>query len=269
MIISYQKKLAESRKGFVLTRNRYGAVIANFSNILCLDVDIKAKPRFSKWLLLEKQRGREDILTVSNLVNNRKIRGMRPRGSRERQQTAWVKFFKKFPELEEDYFSAWREWSELKRDGRDLIYAKLRGYLDSLGLPFRTYKTTAGYRAVCVGRRFSPESREAIQIMEESGTDKRYIDFCKIQKSFRVRLTPKPWRIESSSPPKYPRRTEESKVEFEEWLKEYKEKSSRYSVCKFIEEIGGDKGIDPEITPYIEYHDRFTKCFHGLPLEPR
>ena len=59
---------------------------------------------------------------------------------------------------------------------------------------FRIYQTAAGFRAVAVSRSFEPDIEETNTILEAAGSDPAFTHLCRLQKSFRARLTPKFWR---------------------------------------------------------------------------
>src|SRR5258708_17287312 len=66
------------------------------------------------------------------------------------------------------------------------------------GLAVRVYKTAAGYRAMVVNAGFDPGSTRSEEVLKEFGADPLYVRLCKMQQSFRARLTPKPWRDRKS-----------------------------------------------------------------------
>ncbi|MDR2673591.1 MAG: hypothetical protein LBC18_01650, partial [Opitutaceae bacterium] len=68
-------------------------------------------------------------------------------------------------------------------------------------LAFRVYATRAGLRYLCASRLFDPLSEESAQILESLRADRRYATLCRVQKCYRARLTPKPWRCLKLKPP--------------------------------------------------------------------
>lgn len=145
---------------------------------------------------------------------------------------------------------------------------KLRASLASAGKgAFRIYRTAAGFRALAAEREFDPAGAEAQSLMKATGTDPWFVKLCLAQKSFRARLTPKPWRMGLKSPPgEYPRDDPESGRRFAEWLAEYEQASKRHATCKYLETVGKGGmigGGDPEL---VELHDRATRATEALPL---
>jgi hypothetical protein len=146
--------------------------------------------------------------------------------------------------------------------------AKLRETLAKLAKgAFRIYRTAAGFRALAVDREFDPAGREAGDIMTATGTDPWFVRLCLAQKSFRARLTPKPWRCGLKHPPgEFPRTDPAHQAGFAAWLAEYEEVSKGYATCRFLETAGkGGFGlaVDEEL---VALHDRATRATEALPL---
>jgi hypothetical protein len=145
----------------------------------------------------------------------------------------------------------------------DTLRAALRGYGKAT---FRIYRTAAGLRAIAVDRDFDPTGAEAQALMQATGTDRSFAHLCRVQKSFRARLTPKPWRCEIARPPRdFPRLEPEQIERFETWLADYDRLSAGYATCSFLETIGeGHPRGDARLL--VELHDRLTRCQERLPL---
>jgi hypothetical protein len=150
----------------------------------------------------------------------------------------------------------------------DPALVKLRETLRNAGKgAFRIYRTAGGYRALAVEREFDPASREAHDLMKATGTDPFYIRLCNAQKSFRARLTPKPWRMEMKAPPwEYPRTDPAHQRRFEEWLAEYEQASSKYATCKFLEALAKGPFVGMDDNDLVAIHDRMTRAMEPLPL---
>jgi hypothetical protein len=145
--------------------------------------------------------------------------------------------------------------------------AKLRDALRQFGrATFRLYRTAAGLRAIAIDREFDPVGRDAQELMNATGTDPAFVRLCVAQKSFRARLTPKPWRCKCSLPPgQHPRIDDTVRHRFATWLGEYELASSKYATCRYIETIGSAdlKGTTEKL---VTLHDRVTRCGESLPL---
>jgi hypothetical protein len=160
-----------------------------------------------------------------------------------------------------------RLFSKEKRKPEDVALDTLRTALKNAGKGrFRIYRTAAGFRALAVDREFDPAGREAQDLMKATGTDPFFIRLCLAQKSFRARLTPKPWRMGLKPPPgEYPRDPEMQR-RFEEWLAEYEEASTRHATCKYLETVGGAMVDAPVAEDLVALHDRLSRATEPLPL---
>ncbi len=131
---------------------------------------------------------------------------------------------------------------------------------------FRVYRTRAGYRVLATDLSMDPKSEGTQDFLASFGSDPAFMKLCRIQGSFRARLTPKPWRIDLPLPPsQYPREDPAALAEFEEWLKEYERASSGFATCKFIESIGTARP-STETQGLVKEHDRVTRSESDLPL---
>jgi hypothetical protein len=132
------------------------------------------------------------------------------------------------------------------------------------GLVVRVYKTAAGYRAMVVNAGFDASSARSEELLKEFGADPLYVRLCKMQQSFRARLTPKPWRCEIGTPPvSFPFETADAEARFQQWVRQYTAKSAGYATCKFLASSGTPHEAFSEL---VAYHDSETKAGSGLPL---
>jgi hypothetical protein len=71
------------------------------------------------------------------------------------------------------------------------------------------------------------------------GADPQYARLCRVQESFRARLTPKPGRIGCGNPPgSHPRTEAATQATFRDWLERYEAACAGHSVCSFLGEYG-------------------------------
>lgn len=146
---------------------------------------------------------------------------------------------------------------------------KLRGALEKSGKgAFRLYRTAGGFRALATGREFDPAGSEAQELMRATGTDPWFVRLCLAQKSFRARLTPKPWRLDMKPPPgEYPRDDAAMEERFQEWLSEYEQASEGHATCKFLCAVGKGAMVGDAVSEdLVELHDRMTRASEPLPL---
>jgi hypothetical protein len=130
----------------------------------------------------------------------------------------------------------------------------------------RVYRTSAGLRYLVTHALFSPADAEAQSAMTALGADPQYVRLCSAQKSFRARLTPKPWRIGMENPPVgFPYESASDEQAMRAWERRYEAASNGHATCQFLEEMGG--GTEhPDVTPLRTLHDEQTRATSGLPL---
>lgn len=145
----------------------------------------------------------------------------------------------------------------------DALRETLRGYGRAT---FRIYRTAAGFRAIALDREFDPAARDTQELMQRTGTDPAYMQLCRAQRSFRARLTPKPWRAECPLPPgAFPREGEKLQHRFASWLKRYDAARAHYRSCRYLETIGNGRP-SARNARLIELHDRTTGIDEKLNL---
>lgn len=150
-----------------------------------------------------------------------------------------------------------------KKDDKTKIFEMVRKLAASSqyqGLGFRLYETFQGARVIVTGRGFDPRSSATVKLMDEFNCDRLYTTLCQKQGCFRARLTPKPSRIKlRGHRVQFPR---EADPKLEEWIAQYERESENFSVCKFIEQIGGD----PFLSEVVRLHDELSKAHSNFQL---
>jgi hypothetical protein len=133
------------------------------------------------------------------------------------------------------------------------------------GLSGRFYQTFAGYRVILTDRKFVPGSPDSEALLTEFGADKMYARLCKMQLSFRARLTPKPWRCNFYKPYiRYPFENPHDQRIMNEWVAKYDEKARPYATCKLVSSFG--MNVIAGFGELLVYHDNETKALSALPL---
>jgi hypothetical protein len=134
------------------------------------------------------------------------------------------------------------------------------------GTGFRIYRTAAGFRVLAVTHEFYPGSDAATDLMASVGADDAFVRLCGTQKTFRARLSPKPWRCGTTRPPNdFPRLSAEDESCFASWLQKYDRLCRDRATCQFLGEVG-PSAVHERISPIVEFHDRETKAFAVLEL---
>jgi hypothetical protein len=133
-------------------------------------------------------------------------------------------------------------------------------------LAVRVYKTAAGYRVLVTNAPFEAGNSRSEALLREFGSDALYVRLCKMQESFRARLTPKPWRCGLQPPPvTFPFESPNEATAFQEWEAKYNATAARYATCRFVGNYGSGS-MQPGFEELIQYHDHETKATSGLAL---
>ena len=137
---------------------------------------------------------------------------------------------------------------------------------DSNGLAARVYQTAAGYRAVITSERIEAGSPRSDALLQQFAADPLYVRLCRMQESFRARLTAKPWRCGTDSPPvTFPFMTPAEESQFRKWEARYTPAAARYATCRYLTWIGAGR-MDSALEELVYYHDVETKASSTLPL---
>lgn len=137
----------------------------------------------------------------------------------------------------------------------------LQEFVDAnTGYGFRVYRTFAGLRYLCTMHLADPTSEWTANVMTALAADRSYRALCRIQKCFRARLTPKPWRMVRAEDS--PGRKVKERIEK---LGEYLTAAAWNATCEFVGLYGTDAPL-PIINRIQPYHDTQTKALSGLPL---
>jgi hypothetical protein len=127
-------------------------------------------------------------------------------------------------------------------------------------LAMRAYRTRAGWRYLCTNRTFDPAGDDARALLVELGADAKYVFLCRAQRSFRARLTPKPWRAGEPTLPVFPGRALARRD-----LQRLVDRAWMFATARFVERLGPDETL-PELSDIVEYHDRWTQAASAKPL---
>ena len=134
------------------------------------------------------------------------------------------------------------------------------------GVGFRAYRTRAGLRYLGTSGVFEPASAAAEALLEALGCDPLYVRLCRAQRSFRARLTPKPWRCGVVRPPsRFPHESAEREEAFRRWLERYEALSVRFATCAHVSTVGVE-GVHGEVEPILRLHDEATRAASGRAL---
>jgi hypothetical protein len=134
------------------------------------------------------------------------------------------------------------------------------------GWNWRVYRTRAGLRLLATHDLFDPEAAETQAVFEALGADPLYRRLCGVQKCFRARLTPKPWRCGLRNPyDRWPWPDAKAEKRFNAWEAEYREASEEYATCELIATLGCGM-VHQDIRPILDFHDQATRVNSKLKL---
>jgi hypothetical protein len=144
---------------------------------------------------------------------------------------------------------------------------KLEQYVrEHPGWAVRAYRTCWGVRGMVTHDLFDPTAEVTQAVFSAVRADPLYVRLCNVQKSFRARLTPKPWRCRCHRHSvTWPREDALQEDRFQKWLATYDARQSDYATCRFIRTLGGET-VHPEVSDIIEIHDKLTRCHEPLRL---
>lgn len=133
----------------------------------------------------------------------------------------------------------------------------------------RLYRTPAGLRSLATHRRFAPDDPEVTDYFDALNVDRLYASMCRRQQCFRARLTGKPWRMGiqtrmKPSPGVWPV-SEDRLEERQSWAREYDLRSTQFSACRFIRELGSGRSSS-EVSPTQTLHDDLSGALGTRPL---
>ncbi len=145
----------------------------------------------------------------------------------------------------------------------DRVRAACAGYPRA---SFRIYRTAAGFRVLATDLLVDPSSGQAQELLAAFGADPYFVKLCKLQSSFRARLTPKPWRCGCRTPPaSYPRESPQAQQAFGAWLREYEAAIRSRATCELVETQGPGRVL-AEAAAIVAEHDRACLSREKLPL---
>jgi hypothetical protein len=110
---------------------------------------------------------------------------------------------------------------------------------------------------------FEPTSEEARAFMKLVGADPLYVRMCELQKCFRARVSPKPWRVGVTAHFKaggtWPVLDEAKLSRRSEWVLQYEAQSARHASCRYVETLGSRRS-DPRVEEVRRIHDELSRA---------
>ncbi|MEK7780361.1 MAG: hypothetical protein AAB370_02535 [Verrucomicrobiota bacterium] len=131
---------------------------------------------------------------------------------------------------------------------------------------WRVYRTAAGVRLVATHEPFASDHTMCQTAFAVFEADPLYRKLCAVQKCFRARLTPKPWRCDADKLHiRWPRGDKKWEARFRSWEAEYNKAAARYATCQLVGQFGNAQ-FHPALRELIELHDRVTQVGKDLRL---
>lgn len=231
-----------------LTRNTYGALVLNAARAFFIDVDVPAVEAGGS----SSAAGQNPLNAVFDAVESLPLPG------------ALKSLFGSFRNAAAPAPAA---PPPPPADPRTAALGRLRQWIASHPeWRVRVYRTHSGLRYLVTHAPFAPTDADAQGAMQALGADPQYVKLCAVQKSFRARLTPKPWRIGMDNPPvTFPYESPAEEGMMRQWEVAYQNASQGRATAQFVEELGGGSE-HPDISPIRALHDEQTRATSGLPL---
>lgn len=169
----------------------------------------------------------------------------------------------------------------------DLIKKRVANYPKE---SFRLYETPAGFRIIATHDTIAPSDNLVAAWFEYFHADTNYARLCQAQQCFRARLTAKPWRMsevennklakdipakdfwfaESNDVNNQKAQTQKELAARQQWIAYYDEYAKNYRACRYIEIFAGfDAGHQLEhnvIQTFIDWHDSACQVSKDLRL---
>ncbi|MBI1323740.1 hypothetical protein GC170_11235 [bacterium] len=239
----------------VLTRNSYGALCLNSPDVLFIDIDFPTGPPLKFYAIyLAITLGIPALFTI--LVE--------PKPALIIAAVAMVVLGAWICDL---IFSA---WLKLQGGPERVMQRRIERFLQNRpDWHFRIYRTPAGIRAIAMHRTFLADDPEVAKCFDALGADRQYARMCRLQKCFRARVSPKPWRIGMTrhirpgrgawpAPP-------EVQPQRQAWIDDYESRSKAYAACRFME-AAGSMSTTTRTNTVCRLHDEFSRAESGLPI---
>ena len=165
----------------------------------------------------------------------------------------------------------WRQRRDPRR--RDLLawaIGRARTWCsDRPGWRVVAYETPAGARLLPVHAPFDAGEASSFEFMAFVGADPLYERMCRLQKCFRARVSPKPWRagvLENFRAGGTWPVTDPAKLAArEDWVRRYERQADPFASCRLVESVG-DGEPDPRVEAVQRIHDDMCRADSTRPI---
>jgi hypothetical protein len=253
--VPIREEIVEEHGDWVITRNSYGALCLNTSDVLFADVDFQYAPSF--------RAGCAACLVAMLVI-----------GWQSWNAGSWKLFFilAALTAVLGPFFYllGFNLLLRLRGGGSRIATRQIARFASKHpNWLLRIYETPAGLRVLVMHRLFDPDETEVAAFFRALGTDPLYEKMCRRQKCFRARLTAKPWRIGISGhlkprPGVWPVKPEALPTR-RSWLLAYDQAAEGFAACRFVRVLGTN--VTHEKARQVqELHDRLCRSDTNLPI---
>jgi len=131
------------------------------------------------------------------------------------------------------------------------------------------YETPHGARLLPVHAPFDAGEPSSFLFMAHVGADPLYQRMCRLQKCFRARVSPKPWRAgmpdHFRAGGTWPVRDPDKLARRAEWVRRYEQCAGGYASCRYVETVG-DGQPHAGVEAVRRLHDEMCRAGTGLQL---
>ncbi|HCT73656.1 MULTISPECIES: hypothetical protein [Psychrobacter] len=157
---------------------------------------------------------------------------------------------------------------------------------------FRLYQTPAGFRVIATHDVVSPNDNVVEDWFAYFHADTNYVRLCQVQQCFRARITAKPWRMSEVENKKLAKDVPakdfwfgsdntdvENSIEQrqdalkarKQWIADYDKYAKNYRACHYVEsmagkEVANNSKIQASIDDFVKWHDRACQVNKALPM---
>ena len=131
------------------------------------------------------------------------------------------------------------------------------------------YETPAGARLLPLHATFDAAEESTFEFMAFVRADPLYVRMCRLQKCFRARVSPKPWRAGVNERFRaggtWPVRDPGKLARRAAWVRAYEARAGVYASCRLAETVGRGRR-DPDVEEIRRLHDRLCRADSNLEL---
>ena len=131
------------------------------------------------------------------------------------------------------------------------------------------YETPAGVRLLPVHDAFDAGDAASFEFMDFVRADPLYQRMCRLQKCFRARVSPKPWRAgvdeHFRAGGTWPVTDPAKLASRAAWVRAYDESAAAFAACRYADTVGAGRA-DPRVERVRTLHDAMCRADTDLDL---